>query len=160
MKPIHFALLCGFLFACSKVAEKPKSEAVVPTPATSEEDEEDSELFLWVHADDLIEPVRQAALRIKAATGLEIHINEPDTIFSAVPVFWSDQLCSFGPGGASIVTDQYEYIVMSKNCHPQKLPIALAHELIHAMSRGRITHLPEGSKGLMSRDGGDGLITS
>lgn len=144
VKPWHLIALVGFVYACGK----PKQRGVGPVgagdpnPEPTEPLEPVKDLYVFAHDYALIQPAMAAARRIKAASGITVHVNEGGTAPTAMPIFGSDFLCASGTEGRA---GPYG-IAMARNCNHDPEQVLL-HEMIHHLGVGHLV-LPE--RGIMN----------
>lgn len=141
----HLLALVGFVYACGKPrGQKPPGAIGVgdPNPKPSEPLEPVRDLYVFAHDRALISPAMAAARRIKAATGIVVHVNEQGSAPWAMPIFGSDFLCASGTEGRA---GPYG-IAMARDCgwDPE---LVLLHEMIHHLGVG---HLALPLRGVMN----------
>lgn len=144
LKPWHLLALVGFVYACGKPREKAAGPvgAGDPNPEPQEPLEPVRDLYVFAHDRALITPAMAAARRIKAASGIEVHVNAYGTQATAMPIFGSDFLCGSGTEGRSA-----DYgIAMARDCNEDP-EMVLVHELIHHLGVGHLV-LPQ--RGIMN----------
>lgn len=144
LKAWHLLALVGFVYACGKPREKTVGPvgAGDPNPEPQEPLEPVRDLYVFAHDRALIGPALLAAKRIKAASGIEVHVNASGTQATAMPIFGSDFLCGSGTEGRSA---QYG-IAMARDCNEDP-EMVLVHELIHHLGVGHLV-LPQ--RGIMN----------
>ncbi len=106
-----------------------------------------SELHVWAHDAELEVAARAAAERIEAATGLTVHVNAPDTIATAVSVFWSEALPD--PEWTGLFCSEGDWIAISTKAIPGTgVETMVLHETMHAFGA---PHVEQGA-GMLSAD--------
>lgn len=145
LKAWHLLALSGFVFACARPRKETSGIAGGEAPPEPEEPLEPvRDLYVFVHDAGNIPVALRAAQRIEKASGVKVHVNEYNTIATALPIFGSDFLCATGTEGRA---GPYG-IALARNCKvdPEKI---LVHEMIHQLGVGHLV-LPQ--RGIMNAE--------
>lgn len=152
LKPWHLVALSGLVWAC---ARPKKAEPAVgtedPLPEPAEPLEPVRDLYVFVHDAANIQLALKAALRIQNASGIKVHVNEPGTIHTALPVYGSDFFCANATEGRS---SPYG-IALARNCKADP-ELILVHEMLHQLGVGHLV-LPQ--RGILNDGRDDPLAT-
>jgi hypothetical protein len=87
------------------------------------------DLRLWAHDPELEELADQAALRIEAASGLTVAVN--DEMVDAMPMFWSESGVGYWQGLRT--RHKYEYIAIATDTNRDYIGTVVLHEMMHAL---------------------------
>lgn len=115
-----------------------------------------TELYVWAHDAELEVAARAAAERIETATGLTVHVNAPDTVTTAVSIFWSEALPD--PDWTGLFCGEGDWIAISTKASPGTgVETMVLHETMHAFGA---PHVNQGA-GMLSPDTtGQGVLTA